>query len=63
MEDLQHIPEGLVSKVSQSEACVLTLPFSSYWTWAVLVFLVICSQSLSFIEKYWVKVRDLSWLL
>ncbi|KAH8109668.1 hypothetical protein DFH11DRAFT_1843160 [Phellopilus nigrolimitatus] len=29
---------------------------SSYWTWAILVFLIVLIQGLSFTEKFWIKV-------
>jgi hypothetical protein len=37
----------------------LTFPISSYWTWAILFFLIICGQLLGVIEKFWIRVRDL----
>ncbi|KAL5521010.1 hypothetical protein ACEPAG_8932 [Sanghuangporus baumii] len=32
------------------------LKASSYWTWAILLILILCVQCLGFIEKYWIKV-------
>ncbi|THH08106.1 hypothetical protein EW145_g2928 [Phellinidium pouzarii] len=32
------------------------LKASSYWTWVILMFLIVCIQALSFTEKFWIKV-------
>ncbi|KAL5532471.1 hypothetical protein ACEPAF_6041 [Sanghuangporus sanghuang] len=29
---------------------------STYWTWSILLFLIVCVQGLRFTEKYWIKI-------
>ncbi|KAL5520973.1 hypothetical protein ACEPAG_8895 [Sanghuangporus baumii] len=32
------------------------LKASTYWTWSILLFLILCVQGLRFTEKYWIKI-------
>lgn len=61
MEDLQHVPEGIVS-VGSAVLRRSWLKFGtfhvsrSYWTWGILLFLIIFTQILGVGEKVWIKV-------
>ena len=61
MVDIQNISQGFVRfnlfyMIELEQLSNVSCNYSSYWTWVALTFFIICSQSLGFTEKFWIKV-------
>lgn len=57
MADIQHLPSCIVRYIHALPYSTYHQPvYRSYWTWYILLLLVVASQLIGVAEKFWIKV-------
>lgn len=59
MGNLQDISQGFVGILLELSSRKVKPSLRSYWTWAILICLIVTNQLLGVSEKVWIKVGRL----